>query len=92
MIYLCLRFLRCFEKWSELGKMGKNGVKWLSQKPHIYTTDDIINVSQNLNFLLVRVENILGKGENAGYQHFLFSPKCFQTAFFKGLLTVGNEC
>ena len=38
MIYLCLRFLRCFEKWSELGKMGKNGVKSLSQNPQIYTT------------------------------------------------------
>ena len=24
------------------------------------------------------VENILGKGENAGYQHFLLFPKCFQ--------------
>ena len=27
MIYLCLRFLREFEKWPELGKMGKNGEK-----------------------------------------------------------------
>ena len=26
-----------------------------------------------------RIENILGgKGENAGYQHFLLFPKCFQ--------------
>ena len=24
------------------------------------------------------VENILGKGENAGYQHFLLFPQCFQ--------------
>ena len=23
-------------------------------------------------------ENIVGKGENAGYQHFLFIPQCFQ--------------
>ena len=27
-----------------------------------------------------RVENIEGKGENAGYQHFLLFPKCFQKA------------
>ena len=27
MIYLCLRFLRCFEKWSELGKIRKMGEK-----------------------------------------------------------------
>ena len=25
-----------------------------------------------------RVENIVGKGENAGKQHFLLSPQCFQ--------------
>ena len=25
-------------------------------------------------------ENILGKGENTGYQHFLLFPKCFQKA------------
>ena len=27
---------------------------------------------------LDRVENIVGKGENAGYQHFLIFPQCFQ--------------
>ena len=26
-------------------------------------------------------ENIVGKGENAGYQHFLLFPQCFQKAF-----------
>ena len=25
-----------------------------------------------------RVENIVGKGENAGYQYFLLFPQCFQ--------------
>ena len=35
-----------------------------------------------------RVENILGKGENAGYQHFLLFPQCFQKAYFFGLLKV----
>ena len=29
-----------------------------------------------------RVENIVGKGENAGYQHFLLFPQCFQKVFF----------
>ena len=28
--------------------------------------------------LYLRVENIVGKGENAGYQHFLLFPQCFQ--------------
>ena len=31
-------------------------------------------------FLYDRVENIVGKGENAGYQHFLLFPLCFQKA------------
>ena len=28
------------------------------------------------------VENIVGKGENAGYQHFLLLPQCFQKSSF----------
>ena len=40
--------------------------------------DAKIDLTQYLNFALGRVENILGKGENAGYQHFFLFPKCFQ--------------
>ena len=29
-----------------------------------------------------RLENIVGKGENAGYQRFLLFPQCFQKASF----------
>ena len=36
-----------------------------------------------------RVENIVGKGENAGYQYFLLSPQCFPKAFFSVSLKVG---
>ena len=28
------------------------------------------------------MENIVDKGENAGYQHFLLFPQCFQKASF----------
>ena len=31
-----------------------------------------------------RVESIVGKGENAGYQHFLFFPQCFHASFLLG--------
>ena len=31
-----------------------------------------------------RVENIVGKGENAGYQHFLLLPTMFSKAFHLG--------
>ena len=36
-----------------------------------------------------RVENTLGKGENAGYQHFLLFPLCFPKPSFSGLLIGG---
>ena len=39
--------------------------------------DDNMKVTEKLKFVLVRVENIVEKGENAGYQHFLFFPRCF---------------
>ena len=39
---------------------------------------DKINVTYKLKFVLGMVENLLGKGENAGYQHFLLFPKGFQ--------------
>ena len=28
------------------------------------------------------VENIVGRGENAGYHHFLLFPQCFEKASF----------
>ena len=36
-----------------------------------------MNLNEKLNFDF-RKENIVGKGENAGYQHFLLFPQCFQ--------------
>ena len=41
-----------------------------------------INGCQKSNLVLGRTENIVGKEENAGYQHFLLFPRYFQTAFF----------
>ena len=51
--------------------------------------DDNLNVYQKLKFALGREENIVGKGENAGYQHFLLFPQCFQKPSFLGSLKVG---
>ena len=39
--------------------------------------DDNLNVNQQLKFAFGRTENILGKGENAGYQHFHLFAQCF---------------
>ena len=48
--------------------------------------DDKINVREKLKFLLERVEKIVGKGGNAGYQNFLLFPQCFQKDSYTGSL------
>ena len=50
--------------------------------------DNKINMTEKMKFVLERVENIVGKGENAGYQHFLPFPQCFQMASHSGSLKV----
>ena len=42
-----------------------------------------------MKIVSLRVENIVEKGENAGYQHFLLFPECFPKASFLGPLKVG---
>ena len=43
--------------------------------------DDKITVTEEMKFVLGRLENV-GKGENAGYQHFLLFPQSFQKASY----------
>ena len=43
---------------------------------------------EKLKFVLGRIENIVGKEENAGYQHFLLFLQCFQKAYFPESLKV----
>ena len=45
--------------------------------------DDKINMTEKLEFVLGQIEKIVGKGENACYQHFLLYPQCFQVFFSK---------
>ena len=51
--------------------------------------DDKINAAQMMISVCDRVESIVGKGENSGYQHFLLFSQCFQRASFLGSLKVG---
>ena len=53
------------------------------------SADEKINVTQNMKFVSGSVENNVGKGEDAGYQHFLLFPHCFQKASYTGSLKVG---
>ena len=39
--------------------------------------DDKLNVVKMMISFFLRVENAVGKGENAGYQHFILFPQCF---------------
>ena len=48
-----------------------------------------IIVTQKLKLGLGRVENIFGKGENAGNQHFLLFQQCFLKLSFPEVLKVG---
>ena len=54
--------------------------------------DDNIIVTQKLKLTFGRIENIVGKGENAGNQHFLLFPQCFQKLSFPEVLEVGIVC
>ena len=44
--------------------------------------DDILNGTQDFKFVFERVEKIVGKGENADYQHFLLFPAMFSNVLF----------
>ena len=44
--------------------------------------DDKFNIDKMTISLLDKLENTVGKGENAGYQHFLLFPTVFSKAFF----------
>ena len=51
--------------------------------------DDKLNVARMMFSLFDRVENTVGKGENAGCQHFLLFLLCFPKPSFQGTLKVG---
>ena len=51
--------------------------------------DDKMKLAEMMISVFDRVENIVGEGENAGYQQFLLFPQCFRKAFYSGSLKVG---
>ena len=52
-------------------------------------TDDNLNVAQMMIYATDRLENFVGKGENAGYQHFLLFLQCFQKPHSSRLCVTG---
>ena len=60
------------------------------QSVDIFNLNNVRNLRfVKLIFALGRVENIVGKGENAGYQDFLLYTQCFQKATLSGSFKVG---
>ena len=45
-------------------------------------------MAEKLEFVLRRVDNIVGKRENAGFQHFILFTQCFQKSLYTGLFKV----
>ena len=83
--------------WCGKGLKGNIGLslkslpndKILDQSKFKAFADDKINVTKKLKFIFRRVENLVGKGENAGNQHFLLFPQRFQKLSSSLLFKVG---
>ena len=56
---------------------------------HWPSTSGAKSATENLKFVLERVESIAGIGEKAGPRHFLLFPQCVQKASFSRSLKVG---
>ena len=44
--------------------------------------EDKLNITQNIKDVFHRIENVVGKEENASCQQFLLFPQCSKKAFF----------
>ena len=87
--YIYFGICKCFQFeqgqifviWEWVNPLQINKIfNWSKSKAFV---DDKINVTEKLKFVLVKVENIVGKGEIAGYQHFLLYTQCFKNFFFQ---------
>ena len=76
-------------------------LKWRTSRLPLYQTtkfldwsklkafaDDKMNVIEKMKFVLGRVKNNVGKGENAGYQHFLRLPTMFSKDFLYRVIKI----
>ena len=70
--------------------LSEGSLTWPNDKllymTKLKTFADKINVAQMLIPFFDRIENILGKGEKADYQHFLLFPQWFLKGFFLGVV------
>ena len=82
----CSCLLCCKKNWTVLSLNNLNSDKWQN-----FGLDQIKSICRQQNkccsyvliffFFFDRIENIVGKGENADYQYFLLFPQCFSKGF-----------
>ena len=77
-------FLFHLQKKNEIQPLTHDKNQALSTLNFLFD-DDELNVPLNIKFVCHRIENIVSKGENVGYQHFLLFPSCFRRLFRQGL-------
>ena len=75
--------------WYKINSLPKNGILDRPKLKALNFAGNNLNIAKMIISLFYKVENIVGKGENAGYQHFLLSPQAFQKACFSGSLKLG---
>ena len=80
---------QCLQKafFIDLSK-GVTEWEWVDSLPNSKIMDDKNEAAKMISVKHSK-ENIVGKGENAGYQHFLLSPLRFQKVSALRLLKVG---
>ena len=96
---VCRKGLKCrLAVKRHVFQMSPNGInslpndKFLDRAKLKAFSDDKFNIAEIIISDVLRVENIVGKGENAALQHFLLFPKCFPKAFFSGSLKLRVKC
>ena len=88
-VFLRIMWWNAKNTWEEYLLNSLLNDKILDLFKFIAHADHKINVTQNPKYDFGKLENILGKGENAGYQHFLPFQKGFQKPSFSRSLKVG---
>ena len=79
------RRLQRLSIWTSLKFCPLVKVNFTKKKSGLYQIESICrqqNNSHTMSSVFDRVENIVRKGENAGYKHCLIFPQCFQKASF----------
>ena len=81
------RSIRLGILWYRVNSLPNNTILGMSKfKARAYNK---FGVAEIMGYIFEREENIVGKGENAGYQHFLLILQCFQEASYPGSLKIG---